>query len=113
MHPSDDIFYAKLPTLSDSELFNYIKNYSHYKVEAVQAAIAELRTRGLHVSNDELSEIERYFTHKVNQITRPGNFGPSQLRFLSYVIFTIGIISAVFLYVTASLYLSILLVMIL
>src|SRR5215831_8755917 len=102
MHPSDDTFYAKLPTLSDSELFNYIKNYSHYKVEAVQAAIAELRTRGLHVSNDELSEIERYFTHKVNQITRPCNFGPSQFRFLSYAIFTIGIISAVFLYVTAS-----------
>jgi hypothetical protein len=50
MHPSDDPFYARLPTLSDAELFNYTHNYSHYKVEAVQAAIAELRTRGLYLS---------------------------------------------------------------
>jgi hypothetical protein len=87
MHPSDDTFYSRIPTLSDSELFNYTQNYSRYKVEAVQAAIAELRTRGFHVSNDELSEIESYFTLKDKQRMRPFNFDPSQLRFLSYAIF--------------------------
>ena len=79
MHPSDDPFYARLPTLSDAELFNYTHNYSHYKVEAVQAAIAELRTRGLYLSNDELSEIESYFTRKEHQLMRPFNRDPSQL----------------------------------
>jgi hypothetical protein len=102
MHPSDDPFYARLPTLSDAELFNYTHNYSHYKVEAVQAAIAELRTRGLYLSNDELSEIESYFTRKEHQLMRPFNRDPSQLRLLSYVILTIGLCIAIFLYVTAS-----------
>ena len=71
MHPSDDPFYARLPTLSDAELFNYTHNYSHYKVEAVQAAIAELHARGVYVSHDELSEIERYFTWKERELMRP------------------------------------------
>ena len=102
MHPSDDPFYSRLPTLSDAELFNYTQNYSRYKVDAVQAAIAELRTRGLHLSNDELSEIKRYFTRKEHQLMRPFNLDPSQLRFLSYVIFTLGICIAIFIYVTAS-----------
>jgi len=102
MHPSDDTFYSRIPTLSDAELFNYTHHYARYKVEAVQVAIAELRTRGLHLSNDELSEIDRYFTLKDHQLTRPFNLDPSHLRFLSYAILTIGLFSAVFLYVTAS-----------
>jgi hypothetical protein len=102
MPPSDDTFYARIPTLSDAELFNYTQNYSRYKGAAVQAVIAELRTRGLHLSNDEFSQIELYFTRKAHPITRPFNCDPRQLRLLSYVIFTIGILSAVFIYVTAS-----------
>src|SRR5215510_14199573 len=98
MNPSDDTFYARISTLSDSELFNYTKNYSHYKVEAVQAAIAELRTRGFPLSHDKLLEIEMYFAHKDEQITRPFHFDPRQLRFLSYAIFIIGILSSVFIY---------------
>ena len=58
MHPSDDAFYARLFTLSDAELFNYIHHYSRYKVDAVYAALAALRTRGVYVSHDALSEIE-------------------------------------------------------
>ena len=46
---SDDPFYSRLPTLSNAELFNYIHYYSHYKVDAVHAALAELRTRGLYI----------------------------------------------------------------
>ena len=64
MHPSDDAFYARLFTLSDAELFNYIHHYSHYKGDAVYAALAELRTRGVYVSPDAVSEIERYFSAK-------------------------------------------------
>jgi hypothetical protein len=102
MHPSDDPFYARLPTLSDAELFNYTHNYSRYKVEAVHAAITELRTRGLHVSHDELSAIDRYFTRKETQQTRLFNGDPRWLRLLAYAIFGLGIFSAVFIYVTAS-----------
>ena len=102
MHPSDDPFYARIPALSDAELCNYTQHYARYKVEAVYAAIAELRTRGFHVSHDELSAIERYFTLKEHQRTRPCNLAPRQLRLLSYAILTLGIFSAVFLYVTAS-----------
>src|SRR5262245_22112775 len=101
MHPSDDPLYTRLRTLSDAELVIYTQHYSHYKGEAVQAAIAELRTRGFHFSHEELAEIERYFTLKENQIAQPFNVAPRQLRLLSYAIFTIGILSAVFLYMTA------------
>src|SRR5262249_44081213 len=102
MHPSDDPFYSKIPTLSNAELFNYIHYYSRYKVEAVQAALAELHTRGLYVSQDVLSDIERYCRRQEQQRMRPFNLHPRQLRWLSYAIVIIGIGSAVFLYATAS-----------
>ncbi len=102
MPPSDEPFYARIPTLSDAELCTYIHQYSRYKVEAVHAAIAELRTRGLPVSHDTLAEIERYFTLQEHQRTRPCYWDPRHLRWLAYALCTIGIVSAVFLYVTAS-----------
>jgi len=101
MHPADDPLYSRLSTLSDAELFNYTHDYSHYKVEAVQAAIAELRRRGLYVSKDALSEIESYFTRQEHQLMRPFNLEPGQLRLLSYVILTMGLCIAIFIYVTA------------
>jgi len=102
MHPSDDPFYARLFTLSDAELSNYIQHYSDYKVEAVQAATAELCMRGVYISDDTLAEIERYFVRKEQQLMRSCNLAPRHLRLLSYIIFTIGICTAIFLYVTAS-----------
>jgi hypothetical protein len=102
MPPSDDPFYARIPTLSNAELFNYIHSYSHYKVEAVHAALAELRTRELSVSQDALSDIERYFTRQEHQRMRPCNLDPRHLRWLAYAMVIIGIGSAVCLYATAS-----------
>ena len=99
---SDDSFYARILTLSDAELLSYTQNYSHYKSDAVQAAIAELHARGVYVSHDELSEIERYFTRQEHQLMRPFNLEPGQLRLLSYVILTMGLCIAIFIYVTAS-----------
>jgi hypothetical protein len=90
MAPSDDPFYARLPTLSNVELFNYIHHYSRYKVEAIQAALAELRTRGLYVSQDALADIERYCTRQEYQRMRPYNLDPRHLRWLAYAIVIIG-----------------------
>jgi hypothetical protein len=101
MPPLDGPFYARLLTLSDAELCNYVHQYSHYQVEAVYAAIAELHTRGLPLSHDALAEIARYFTRKEQQRMRPFNLEPRQLRWLSYVLCTLGIGLAIFLYVTA------------
>jgi hypothetical protein len=102
MPPSDDLFYARLPTLSNAELFNYIHHYSDYKVEAVQAALAEVHTRGLYVSEAVLSDIERYCTRQEQQRMRPFNCDPRHLRWLAYAMVIIGLGSAVFLYATAS-----------
>jgi hypothetical protein len=102
MHPSDDPFYARLLTLPDAELFHYIQHYSRYKVDAVHAAIAELRTRGVPVSQDALSEIARYFMRQEAQRTQLCHCDPRWLRWLSYAIFTLGLGSAVLIYVTAS-----------
>ena len=68
MTPLDDPFYAGLLTLSDAELCIYLQQYAHYKVEAVHAALAELRMRGVYVSEATVAEIDRYFTcHKQQQ----------------------------------------------
>src|SRR6266567_8115055 len=99
---SDDPFYSRLPTLSNAELFNYIHYYSHYKVDAVHAALAELRTRGLYISQEALSDIERYCTRHEQQRMRPFNLDPRHLRWISYAILILGICSAVFIYATAS-----------
>ena len=101
MPPSDDPFYARLPTLSNAELFTYIHHYSDYKVDAVHAALAEVHTRGLYVSEAVLSDIERYCTRH-EQRMRPCNRDPRHLRWLAYAIVIIGLGSAVFLYATAS-----------
>jgi len=102
MPPLDDPFYARLPTLSDAELCTYIQHYSLYKVEAVHAALAELRTRGVYVSEGTVAEIDRYFTRHEQQRMRPFHLEPRHLRWLSYGIFTLGLGLAIFLYVTAS-----------
>ena len=102
MQPLDDLFYARLFTLSDAELFSYIHHYSRYKADAVHAALAELRTRGVYVSQDALSEIEEYFTRQEAQRTRLCTGDPRWLRWLSCAILTLGLGSAVFLYVTSS-----------
>ena len=102
MPPLDDAFYARIFTLSDAELFTYIHQYSRYKVEAVQAAIAELHARGLSISPDDLSAIDRYFTRNNPQRTPPFLVDPRHLRWLSYATLILGLLSAVFLYVTAS-----------
>jgi hypothetical protein len=98
----DDPFYARLLTLSDAELCTYIEHYAHYKVEAVHAALAELRTRGVYVSDATVAEIDRYFTRHEPQRMRPSPLAPRHLRWLASGICILGIGLAVLLYMTAA-----------
>jgi hypothetical protein len=98
----DDPFYARLLTLSDAELCTYIQQYAHYKVEAVHAALVELRMRGVYVSEDTVAEIDRYFTRHKQQRMRPFHLAPHHLRWLSYGMLTLGLGLAVLLYMTAA-----------
>ena len=102
MPPLDDAFYARMLTLSDAELFHYIHQYSRYKAEAVQAAIAELHARGLSLSPEDLSALDRYFTRHDPQLPRPCLVALRHQRWLSYAMLILGLLSAVVLYVTAS-----------
>ena len=102
MPPLDDPFYARLPILSDAELCTYIRHYAHYKVEAVHAALAELRMRGVYVSEATVAEIKRHFTRHEQQRMRPFHLEPRYLRWLSYGILTLGLGLAVLLYMTAA-----------
>jgi hypothetical protein len=52
-----ETFQNRIPTLSDSELEEYLRNYSRFEPEAVEAALAELRRRGHGVSDEELAAI--------------------------------------------------------
>jgi hypothetical protein len=102
MPPLDDPFYARLLTLSDAELCTYIEHYAHYKVEAVHAALAELRTRGVYVSDATVAEIDRYFTRHEQQRMRPAPLAPRHLRWLASGICILGIGLAMLLFVTAA-----------
>jgi ABC-type phosphate/phosphonate transport system permease subunit len=101
MNLQNDTFYSRIPTLSNDELFNYITNYSRYKIGAVQLAITELQSRGFILSDDELSNIESFFSSKSNHIGRRLNFNPSLFRLISYVIFSVGMLMSVVVYITA------------
>ena len=83
MHPADDLFSVRLLTLSDAEVLSYIHHYSDYKADAVHAAIAELRMRGVYVSNEALAEIDSYFTRQAQQRMLPFHLEPHHLRWLS------------------------------
>ena len=102
MYPSDDSFYARLFTLSDAELFNYLQHYSDYKADAVYAAIAELRTRGVYVSHDAVSEIDSYFTRQEQQRMRPFHLELRHLCLLAYAMGVLGLCLAIFVYATAA-----------
>jgi hypothetical protein len=102
MPPLDDPFYARLLTLSDAELCIYLQQYTHYKAEAVHAALAELRTRGVDVSENTVAEINRYFTRHEQQRLRPFYLAPRHLRWLSSGILILGIGVAIVLYMTAA-----------
>ena len=102
MPPLDDPFYARLLTLSDAELCTYIQHYAHYKVEAVHAALAELRMRGVYVSENTVAEIKRHFTRHEQQRMRPSPLAPRHLRWLASGICILGIGLAIVLYVTAA-----------
>ena len=102
MPPLDDPFYAGLLTLSDAELCTYIQHYAHYKVEAVHAALAELRLRGVYVSEATVAEIDRYFTRYEQPRMRPSHLAPRHLRWLASGICILGIGLAIVLYVTAA-----------
>jgi hypothetical protein len=98
----DDPFYARLLTLSDAELCTYLQQYAHYKVEAVHAALAELRMRGVYVSENTVAEINRYFMRHEQPHMRPAHLAPRHLRWLASGIFLLGLGLAVLLYVTAA-----------
>jgi hypothetical protein len=101
MNEQNDSFYSRIPTLSNDELLNYITHYSRYKIEAVQLAVTELRRRGFILSDDELSNIEAFFSLKSNPIRRPHYFNPGLFRLISYVIFSVGMVISVVIFVTS------------
>ena len=65
-------------------------------------AMTELRSRGFIISDDELSQIEAFFSSKSNRIRRPLYFNPGRFRLISYIIFSVGILISAVVYVTAS-----------
>jgi hypothetical protein len=104
-----ETFYTRIPTLSDSELLDYIHNSSKYKFEAVKAAVMELRKRGYTISNDELLSIQESLYQKnvaKNFLGLPSNrildkIGIRYYNFLSILILIIGWCSSIVIYLTA------------
>ena len=103
-----ETFYTRIPTLSNSELLDYIHNSSKYKFEAIEAAVMELRKRGHNISNDELLSIQENL-HQINAAKSFFDFPPNRIldkigiryyNFLSIVILAIGLGSSILIYLT-------------
>jgi len=52
-----DTFLTRIPTLTEAELRGYLDGHQGYRLEAIEAAAAELRARGLEVAEDQLQAI--------------------------------------------------------
>ena len=102
-------FYTRIPTLSDSELLEYIHDYSKYKFEAIEVAVIELRKRGHNISNDELLSIQKSLYQKnitKNFLDFPPNrifdkIGIRYYNLLSVTILAIGLGSSILIYLRA------------
>jgi len=61
MNPSEpamtDSFLSRIPNLLDEQLGEYVRNPRSYRLEAVEAALAELARRGRPVSDEDLRRI--------------------------------------------------------
>jgi hypothetical protein len=106
-----DSFQTRIPTLSDQELFEYFRNHSKYKLEAVELAIAELRKRGHVVPENECESIRNQAGHRISGSNpdRSNSIGRSVRAHLSFrrlraivgSILAIGFGSSVFIYLFA------------
>ena len=102
-----ETFLTRIPTLSDSELEEYLRNYSRYELEAVEAALAELKRRGHGISGDEINAIRTSIherdTGKSLHDPGPGNpeilnrcrMGRRQIRHIAVMILALGLGGAI------------------
>ena len=108
-----ETFQTRIPTLSDSELEEYLRNYSRFEPEAVEAALAELRKRGHGISDDEINAIRTSMRERDTGNSRqdpdrrnqaiPGRFrmGQRQIRDVAVMLLALGLGSALTIYFTA------------
>jgi hypothetical protein len=105
-----ETFYTRIPTLSNSELLDYIHNSSKYKFEAIEVAVIELRKRGYNISDDELLSIQESLYQKnaaKNFLDFPPNrildkIGIRYYNFLSFIVLAIGLGSSIIIYLTTA-----------
>ena len=110
--PMPETFLTRIPTLSDSELEEYRRNYSRFELEAVEAALAELKKRGHGISGDEINAI-RTSIHERDTGKSPQNPGQGshsilaccrmdrrQIRHIAVMILALGLGGALTIYLT-------------
>jgi hypothetical protein len=108
-----ETFQTRIPTLPDSELEEYLRNYSRFEPEAVEAALAELRKRGHRISDDEINAIRTSMRERDTGSSRQdpdqGNqavlsrfrMGRRQIRHIAVTLLALGLGSALTIYFTA------------
>jgi hypothetical protein len=108
-----ETFQTRIPTLSNSELQEYLRNYSRFEHEAVEAALAELRKRGHAISDDEINAIRAGIRARDagedRQNAGQGNhailarfrMGRRQIRDVTVMLLALGLGGALTIYFTA------------
>ena len=104
-----ETFFTRIPTLTNAELLDYVRNSSKYKYEAIDLAVTELRKRGHKFTNDELSAIQDNICHlnieKSSQAFPPGRllkrFRTRHLKCIAVLILISGLFASMIIYFTA------------
>jgi hypothetical protein len=108
-----ETFHTRIPTLSDSELEEYWRNYSRFEREAVEAALAELGKRGHGLSDGEIAAIRAKMRKRETGVSDqdPGQnnqvilnrcrMGQRQIRQIVATLLALGLGSALTIYLTA------------
>jgi hypothetical protein len=96
--PAADTFQTRIPTLTDTELREYLNHFADYRFEAVEAAQAELVRRGHLLPEEQSGRLAAYIaTHR----EPPPGFHASnarRFRFLATGILTAGLCGALLVY---------------
>ena len=104
----DETFFTRIPTLTDSELLDYVQNCSKYKMEAIEIAVRELKKRGHTLTGDQLRAIQKNIQQH-NAGRNSCGFLPDEsfnrlakrLRFAAVMILIVGLGGSMIIYLNA------------
>jgi hypothetical protein len=101
MKAETDTYRTRIPNLSDSELLDYVYNFSKYRLDAVRIALKELQNRGHTIPDDEINRIEEYFLPSRNESSFFRGLRAWYFQYTAAALLATGLLTSLVLYLSA------------